>query len=158
MHALTLHQPWASLIAARIKTIETRSWPAYHDAIGKTIAIHAGKTVHQRLPASVMLAKILEIWGDNWIKKMPRGAVVAFATLTHVEQVKRWADVPHAQTPYGDFSPHRWMWHFTDITPLAEPIPCRGYQGFWDWPEGDRISGDLKNADAEKIAGATSLH
>ena len=26
MKALTLHQPWASLIAHGVKTIETRSW------------------------------------------------------------------------------------------------------------------------------------
>ena len=27
MKAITLHQPWASLIACGLKTIETRDWP-----------------------------------------------------------------------------------------------------------------------------------
>ena len=42
MKALTLHQPWASLIACGAKRIETRSWPPPKSLIGKRIAIHAG--------------------------------------------------------------------------------------------------------------------
>lgn len=38
---LTLHQPYASLIAERIKTVETRTWPAPKKLIGETIGIHA---------------------------------------------------------------------------------------------------------------------
>ena len=43
MKALTLHQPWASLIAEGPKTVETRSWSAPAWVIGQRIAIHAGK-------------------------------------------------------------------------------------------------------------------
>lgn len=43
MKALTLHQPYASLIARGVKTIETRTWPAPAGLIGERIAIHAGK-------------------------------------------------------------------------------------------------------------------
>lgn len=45
MKALTLHQPWATLIALRVKTIETRSWRAPESLIGQRIAIHAGRRV-----------------------------------------------------------------------------------------------------------------
>lgn len=38
---LSLHQPYASLIASGLKTIETRSWSAPASLIGKRIAIHA---------------------------------------------------------------------------------------------------------------------
>lgn len=40
--ALTLWQPWASLVAEGVKTIETRSWPAPAALAGERIAIHAG--------------------------------------------------------------------------------------------------------------------
>lgn len=40
MKALTLWQPWASLIAVGAKTIETRSWPTKHRG---RIAIHAAQ-------------------------------------------------------------------------------------------------------------------
>ena len=43
MRALTIWQPWASLIAEGVKTIETRSWPAPESVIGDRIAIHAAK-------------------------------------------------------------------------------------------------------------------
>ena len=43
MNALTLHQPWAGLLAAGVKTIETRSWAAPQSAIGQQMAIHASK-------------------------------------------------------------------------------------------------------------------
>ena len=45
MYAITLHQPWASLIALGIKTVETRSLPAPALLVGQTIVIHAGKQV-----------------------------------------------------------------------------------------------------------------
>ena len=42
MKALTLHEPWASLIAKGTKTIETRGWRPPPGLIGQRIAIHAG--------------------------------------------------------------------------------------------------------------------
>ena len=43
MKALTLWLPWASLVAAGLKTSETRSWPPPRDLIGKRLAIHQGQ-------------------------------------------------------------------------------------------------------------------
>ena len=45
MYAITRHQPWESLIAPGIKTVETRPWPAAARLVGLTIAIHAGQRV-----------------------------------------------------------------------------------------------------------------
>lgn len=42
MLALTIWQPWASLIAAGAKPFEWRSWPAHRGLVGRRIAIHAG--------------------------------------------------------------------------------------------------------------------
>lgn len=44
MKALTLHQPWASLLANGVKHFETRSWACPQKFIGRPIAIHAAKT------------------------------------------------------------------------------------------------------------------
>lgn len=41
MKAITLWQPYASLVALGVKTIETRSWPAPKGLVGQRIAIHA---------------------------------------------------------------------------------------------------------------------
>lgn len=43
MKAISLWQPWASLIACGMKPYETRHWSPPRDLIGQTIAIHAAK-------------------------------------------------------------------------------------------------------------------
>jgi hypothetical protein len=60
MKALTLHQPWASLIAEGVKTIETRSWSTKYRG---PLAIHAAA----RRPDVEMLEDGLagEIWNDD---------------------------------------------------------------------------------------------
>lgn len=45
MKAISLWQPWASLIAIGEKPFETRSWSPPPELIGQTIAIHAAKKV-----------------------------------------------------------------------------------------------------------------
>jgi len=45
MKAISLWQPWASLIAAGLKHYETRSWAPPRELIGQTIAIHAAKKI-----------------------------------------------------------------------------------------------------------------
>lgn len=92
MRALTLWQPWASLIALGVKTIETRSWKAPDALIGQRIAIHAAKR-----PAKFddMKRLIMEtdptVW-NRWFEAglvsargeldfVPYGAVVATAHL-----------------------------------------------------------------------------
>lgn len=42
MRALTLHQPWASLVAVGVKTIETRGWSTTYRG---PLLIHAAKTM-----------------------------------------------------------------------------------------------------------------
>lgn len=44
MKALTLTQPWATLVVRGIKTVETRSWHfGYSDNLPMPLAIHAAK-------------------------------------------------------------------------------------------------------------------
>lgn len=45
MRAISLWQPWASLIAAGLKPFETRHWAPPRNLIGQTIAIHAAKKI-----------------------------------------------------------------------------------------------------------------
>lgn len=45
MKAISLWQPWASLIACGAKRYETRDWPPPSKLIGQRIAIHAAKKI-----------------------------------------------------------------------------------------------------------------
>lgn len=39
------------------------------------------------------------------------------------------------QVDADSIDPDMWAWPLTDIRPFAHPIPMRGAQGFWTWPE-----------------------
>lgn len=90
MKALTLQQPWATLVASGRKTIETRSWSTRHRG---PIAIHAGKTVPSWvLPLNIGGFTVEKdnprgtepsylLRGLNWPYRLPLGAIVATANL-----------------------------------------------------------------------------
>ena len=146
MKALTLHQPWASLIAHGVKTIETRSWAPPQSLVGQRIAIHAGKNVvgPQLLNRNTRQA-IARLFGEEWKKDIPKGAVVATALLKDARQVgvQRYVGRVLASSPsytgwiepdpYGDFSTGRWLWFLMDVEPCNPPVPAVGHQGLWDW-------------------------
>ena len=87
MYAITLHQPWTSLIALGVKTVETRSWPAPARLVGKTIAIHAGKRV-VRQPGENIEQDLRARLSEDWHRTIPAGAVLATATLAGMARVE----------------------------------------------------------------------
>ena len=154
VYAITLHQPWASLIALRLKTVETRSWPAPARLVGHRIAVHAGKRLVRR-PGEAIERELRAQWGDDWRVITPTGAVVATAVLAgmarvaHIDPLTGHAvhdpateigcAVGTGRTPidpWGDFSAGRWLWSLDGVEELSEPIPAVGRQSFWCWVGG----------------------
>ncbi|MCY3851804.1 MAG: hypothetical protein OXF75_13560 [Acidimicrobiaceae bacterium] len=151
MKAITLWQPYASLVAARIKASETRGWPPPESVIGERIAIHAAARrltapAHNRLPFPVREAAFPLWLNSGW--RMPYGAVVATATVTAagrvIDRIRNGSEgtilsqdegtVYHFEDDgLGDYSVGRWVWSLEDVEPLAEPVPARGQQGIWNW-------------------------
>lgn len=104
MKALTLYQPWASLIAYHLKLIETRSWCAPQSMIGQQLLIHAALRVpvNGECPGTIdydalgnliywlpepfteeeQVAAGLPMDGDLIGFPLPLGAIVASCTLT----------------------------------------------------------------------------
>jgi hypothetical protein len=145
MKAISLHQPWASLVACGTKTIETRSWPAHKSVIGERIAIHAAKTREGKYN---FLGRDLPLNFDD----LPFGALVCTAVLDRCVKVNHiWRGCYEQSSPcvlctvsefpmseqfpvdrYGDFNRGRWLWILKDIQPLDRPISTPGRQGFWE--------------------------
>lgn len=96
MKAITIQQPWASLIASGDKKYETRSWNTKYRG---PIAIHAGKQidpdVFQYLLCKLATMDQLEKCGitPETLDELPRGAVIATADLVNV-----WRIVYHPGT------------------------------------------------------------
>ena len=151
--AITLWQPYASLVAAKVKTEETRPVKPPDKYVGERIAIHAAKrkmrdselTPELRLAASNIFryqATTLT-WHD-----VPYGAVVATAVITRAFKIVGHAGgiggrMAHARpvfggeapavylNAYGDFDIGRWVWQLRDIEPVDPPVPATGKQGWW---------------------------
>ncbi|HEX8773726.1 MAG TPA: hypothetical protein VF735_08945 [Pyrinomonadaceae bacterium] len=158
MKALSLTQPWATLIAIGAKKIETRSWRAPGGVMA--LAIHAAKGLgpvggERGLreqcgvePFCTVLTKALEqhtneYWrGEGFLKKMvdhpfmPRGAIVAVVRLVRCEPTIGSAIcLPKPDSneyAFGNYASGRFMWMFDDIVPLQKPVPCSGHQSVWD--------------------------
>lgn len=149
MKALTLTQPWATLVAIGTKRFETRSWST--DYVGP-IAIHAAKTGLD-LPAEIggwTATTVDDEWrlfapephSEEWVP-IPLGAVVATARLVAVRRITQrfgtwtWIDgygvAPEEELPFGDYSVGRYVWILHDVVPLQVPIPAKGRQGLWEW-------------------------
>lgn len=136
--AVSLMQPWAGLVAAGAKSIETRSWPAKYRG---PLAIHASMGFPEearKLCLQEPFKSALARGGYNDPKDLPLGAVVAVCRLDAVWKVEKESWVPAGQKPFGDFTPGRYAWDLVEIERLKEPVPATGRLGLWEWkvPEG----------------------
>lgn len=118
--AITLHNPWAHLIAHGTKRVENRSWMPYDNI--HQLLIHAGKK-----------------WingGHDLLKSyapddcVDTSAIVAVADLTHACNTSRWQ--PTITCNCGPWAqPGQCHWQLTNIHALPEPVPATGRQGLW---------------------------
>lgn len=139
MKALSLTQPWATLVAAGAKTIETRSWQARYRG---PLAIHAAKGFPPEARAVCRRAGFyfaLEAAGIRSWEELPTGVIVATCRLVDVKPTTGapWVfDLPAMERAFGDYSPGRFGWFLEDVQALAEPVPAKGAQGLWEWRDG----------------------
>ena len=144
MKALTIHQPWATLIALGIKTVDTRSWGPPRGEIGRRIGIHASQTVvinrNQMDPET--WDAMVKIHGIEWNKVLPKGAMVATALLRSAHRVLEieggeahliGSTERITTDPHGDYSPGRWLWILRDIRPIEPPEEINGRGPLWVW-------------------------
>lgn len=153
MKALTIYQPWASLIACGAKKYETRSWKTNYR--GK-IAIHAGARpvlpyLHREAEKKTRL-KMIEAVGNPVL--LPVGGIIATAELVECWEIHgtrgRGASskevyidkydpendvtiIDGDELLFGDFTPGRYAWEFANVKMLPEPIAARGAQRLWEW-------------------------
>ncbi len=128
--ALTLHQPWASLIAAGLKQYETRSWSTSYRG---PLAIHAGQQNGELDLAAVLTDKERA----RLPGVLPSGAVVCLCRLVDVVKSEMIAADPEfsvsRESHLGNFAPGRHGWKLEVVKVFDPPIPARGEQGLWEW-------------------------
>lgn len=136
IRAISLTQPWATLVAIGAKSIETRSWPTGYRGM---LAIHAAKRFSdsdQRLCFREPFTTALMEAGFQSPSQLPRGMVIAVGRLVNCRQVTRSTELPARSSrewAFGDFDLGRWLWDLDNVEPLDPPVPAKGALGLWDW-------------------------
>ena len=136
MKAITLWQPWASMVALGYKTIETRSWSTSYRG---PLAIHAALRTPPRAQRECVdnprMSDLLRRNGLRW-DALPTGVIVATVYLAYVWHVEQLSGcIGSDEAMLGDFTPGRFAWKLTNLYALPEPIPARGHQRLWEWTE-----------------------
>jgi len=139
MYAISLLQPWATLVIIGAKTIETRSWSTRHRG---EILIHASQ------------GKAGEIFCDDPpfkkyianFKKLPFGAIIGKVTIDKILRVEDFDltdtdmnTLTMEEKAFGDYSSGRYGWLLLDPVQFIKPIPARGMPGLWKFNNENQI-------------------
>lgn len=152
LKALTLTQPWATLVASGAKRVETRSWTTKH--VGP-LAIHAAQSFPhwaqdlcdiEPFRAALEQAgyqKHPEAMHNAW--NLPLGQIIAIVWLDRVERITPDYPVSEPERSFGDFTPGRYAWHFSSIYQLTTPIAARGSLGVWNWQPPESFWAEIRS-------------
>ncbi|MFV0353479.1 MAG: hypothetical protein ACK5JF_14430 [Oscillospiraceae bacterium] len=158
MKAITIWQPWASLLACGAKKFETRPWATKYRG---PIAIHAAATPFKRIIKKIFPLHEWEYAPDysakrRFVKRVSKfvdidslcyGAIIATGELMGCYKIgdsskgSYLLDYPFApvsfadekELMFGDWTPGRYAWEITNVKILDNPIPEKGAQRLWTW-------------------------
>lgn len=131
MKAISLLQPWASLVVMGAKKYETRSWNTFYRG---RILIHAS----QGKEAGMNLWYLDPF--DKYIKDfnaLPFGAIIGECKIemTMETELVRKKLMGTDEYLFGDYSTGRMAWRLVQPVQYKRIIPCKGQLNVWDVPE-----------------------
>lgn len=139
MKAITLWQPWATLIAIGAKRFETRSWGTRYRG---PLAIHAAKRPAVLGECNLDIRGALVRGGYGGLSSLPYGCIVCTVDLIacyNVGEVRFLGLLTDIEEQFGDYSPGRFAWRLDNVRQV-DNIPARGSQGFWNWAVPEDLS------------------
>lgn len=155
IRGLSLHQPWATLIAVGAKRYETRDWDTPYRG---WVAIHSSATMPpaaqhicleqpflKTLSKHDLIDGIDQRGGHRVLRHhLPLGQVVALAYLDRTcrtdwfplaKELEFW---PYERY-FGNYDPERYAYRFSTVLPV-EPYAVKGNRNFWPWTVPDDLS------------------
>jgi len=147
MKALSLTQPWASLMAIGAKVNETRGWPCAYDG---DIAICSTKEYWRNDVPEYAFKALKILWhhrddftGHNGNIKdlydsLPFGKVVCvvekYGCVSTDDDNGDDRSLTVEEVGLGDYSPGRFYYPTRNLRRLKEPVPIKGMQGLFNLP------------------------
>jgi len=152
MKALTIWQPWASLIMIGAKPYEFRGWPAPVRIIGQRLGIHAGARQPQLREIKDLLIR-MQLPSHAWTTGLKPEIAVPFLEkalvsphslpLSHMLGTALVGQPINSADVAGEFggvvndsdrAEHaNWAWPMLEIDELVPPRQMKGAQGLWNW-------------------------
>ena len=130
--AISVWQPWASLIASGAKRYETRSWETSYRGsllICSSLSrkgLDSLKEIRSEAKKFALPDPIPEVFF------YPLGTAVCVADLTFIYLTAALNQyLCAAERILGDFSPGRYAWKLDNVQAI-EPFPVKGKQGLFD--------------------------
>lgn len=157
MKAITIKQPWASLIVSDIKDIENRSWPTKYRG---RVLVHTSAA-----PVKGLLCEILNdmqyasVFSAEKLNTLlgPNGAIIGSVEIVDcvINHPSIWAEKSYHAVNCNSLPFHEedekdsiiFNWVLANPILFPEPIPAKGKLSFWDYPniiaEPEEKNGDL---------------
>lgn len=164
MKALSLYQPWASLMVTRwpsgrfCKRFETRGWRTNYRG---PIAICSAKYWSGDLASMIQNEPFVSALAPHWQDEpngqkisLPFGCVLGVGRLvdcvpitTNNDRVRAILTSQQNANPaeavaelaFGLYTPGRWAWLISDMRALRTTIPVNGKQWLWEWTAPDNL-------------------
>jgi hypothetical protein len=135
--AISLRQPWATLVVLGAKQYETRDWPTAHRGL---LAIHASRSFPEKIAQMCEqepYRSVLRRAGYNYGADLPRGAVIGTVTVVEVHATEELdlSRLTAEELAFGDFGPGRFAWKLAEPRLLTEPIKMAGQLRIYEIPD-----------------------
>ena len=128
MKAISLWEPWATLVAMGKKRYETRSWETFYRG---PLLICASK---KKLPF-IEIVSLLHFFKLT-IDDLNYGRALAIVDLVAIFSTDYVRDtVDFLEQKVGDFSLGRYAWKLENVQRFKKPPWIRGKQGLFDVPD-----------------------
>jgi hypothetical protein len=158
VRAITLTQPWATLVAIGAKRIETRDWQTY---CRDDIAIHAAKGFPDDARYLVTEEPFRTALGGVLATELPRASIIAVVRLSQIftfgadtaQQVRARSAagrLPPFEADFGDYGVGRFGFVLENVRKLSTPVPARGMLNLWQVPS------DVERAVREQLDGVAA--
>jgi hypothetical protein len=133
MKAISLWEPWATLIRAGAKRWETRSWSTNYR--GRLLICASKRRVNSELHYFLSRPEF-----NDGVNKLPEGPKLYFGKAVAIVEVldcisTNRPDIEQLvgdDLPFGDYSPNRFAWRLNLLRRDFSPFSVDGHQGLFD--------------------------
>jgi hypothetical protein len=130
MKAITLIQPWATLIILGEKKIETRSWSTN---LRGEIAIHAGKKIDKSVFEKPYYREAFKKYGIT-VDNIITSSLIGRCKIVDVKKTEDLIDVISEQERvFGNYDSNRYGWILDDFEAIEPIRNVKGMLGLWNY-------------------------